>query len=120
MCQVLSISRSGYYHWLKEPVSQRKKKDVQLKQKITEIYHKNRKRYGSPRIHQQLLREGYSIGKKRVERLMSELDIQAVAKRKYKVTTDSAHSKPIAKNHLNRDFTPKKPNKYWVADISVP
>ena len=48
---------------------------MQLQQEIRRIYHKNRKRYGSPRIHQQLLREGYAIGKKRVERLMSELDI---------------------------------------------
>jgi len=118
MCQVLSVSRSGYYTWLKKPVSQRKKKDMQLKQKITEIYQKSRKRYGSPRIYQQLLREGYAISKKRVERLMSELDIQAVAKRKYKATTDSAHSKPVAENHLKREFTPDKPNTSWVADIT--
>ena len=91
---------------------------MELKQKITEIYHKNRKRYGSPRIYQQLLREGYAIGKKRVERLMRELDIQAVAKRKYQATTDSAHAKPIAENHLNRNFTPEKPNTAWVADIT--
>lgn len=118
MCQVLKVSRSGYYAWLKYPTSQRKKKDIELKQKIKQIYQKSRQRYGSPRIYQQLLREGYSIGKKRVERLMQELDIQAVAKKKYKSTTDSAHSKPVAENHLNRDFTPKKPNKYWVADIT--
>jgi putative transposase len=73
---------------------------MQLKQKITGIYHKNRKRYGSPRIHQQLLREGYHIGKKRVERLMSELDIQAVAKKKYKATTDSGHSKTGSRESL--------------------
>jgi len=91
---------------------------MQLQQEIRRIYHQNRKRYGSPRIHQQLLREGYAIGKKRVERLMSEMDIQAVAKRKYKATTDSAHTKPVAENHLNRDFTPDSPNTSWVADIT--
>ena len=91
---------------------------MELKQKIMEIYHKNRKRYGSPRIYQQLLREGYPIGKKRVARLMQELDIQAVARKKYKATTDSAYSKPVAENHLNRDFTPDKPNTSWVADIT--
>ena len=101
-------------------MSQRKMKDMELKQKIMEIYQKNRKRYGSPRIHRQLLREGYAIGKKRVERLMQNLAIQAVAKRKYKATTDSAHANPVAENHLNRDFTPEKLNKSWVADISVP
>lgn len=91
---------------------------MQLKEEIMRIYHQNRQRYGSPRIHQKLLREGYSIGKKRVERLMQELEIQAVAKRKYKATTDSNHSKPVADNHLNRNFTPDKPNQYWVADIT--
>jgi len=110
MCQVLKISRSGYYDWLKHPESQRKIKDMQLKQKIIKIYQKSRKTYGSPRIYQQLQREGYAMGKKRVERLMQELGIQAVAKRKYKVTTDSTHTKPVAKNYLNRQFTPDKPN----------
>ena len=91
---------------------------MKLKQKIMEIYNHNRKTYGSPRIYQKLLREGYAIGKKRVERLMQELAIQAVAKRKYKVTTDSRHSRPVAENYLNRRFTPKRPNQYWVADIT--
>jgi len=91
---------------------------MQLKQVIRRIYDKNRKRYGSPRIHQQLLREGYALGKKRVERLMSEMGIQAVAKKKFKATTDSAHSKPVAENLLDREFAPEKPNTSWVADIT--
>jgi hypothetical protein len=78
-CQVLKVSRSGYYHWLKEPISRIKRKDRELKQKITEIYHQSRQRYGSPRIYQQLLREGYAIGKKWTERLMRELNIQPIA-----------------------------------------
>jgi putative transposase len=92
--------------------------DMELKKEILRIYHRNRQRYGSPRIHQKILRENYHIGKKRVERLMQEMGIQAVAKRKYKATTDSAHSHPVAENHLNRDFTPEKPNQSWVADIT--
>lgn len=51
---------------------------------------------------------------------MREMDIQAVAKKKYRATTDSSHSKPVADNYLNRDFTTEKPNVSWVADISVP
>jgi len=53
-----------------------------------------------------------------VERLMQELGIQAIAKRKYKRTTDSGHSKKVAENHLNRRFTPERPNTSWVADIT--
>ena len=46
------------------------------------------------------------------------MDIQALAKRKYQATTDSKHGKPVAENHLNRNFTPDKPNVSWVADIT--
>jgi len=118
MCQVLSVSRSGYYYWLREPISQRKIKDMQLKEQIRIIYYQSHKRYGSPRIYQKLLRQGYTIGKKRVERLMSDMGIQAVAKRKYKATTDSSHGRPVADNLLDRHFTPEKPNTSWVADIT--
>jgi len=52
MCQVLKVSRSGYYDWVKYPLSKRRIKDMKLKQKITEIYTNSRKTYGSPRIHQ--------------------------------------------------------------------
>ena len=76
-------------------------KDMQLKEEIRRIYDKSRKRYGSPRIHQQLLREDYHIGKKRVERLMQELNIQAVAKKKFKVTTDSNHTRSVDCAHIN-------------------
>ena len=91
---------------------------MQLKQKIKQLYQNSRKRYGSPRIHQKLLREGYAIGKKRVERLMSEMNIQALAKKKYKATTDSSHRKPVADNLLDRNFTPDKSNTSRVADIT--
>ena len=99
MCQVLKISRSGYDDWLKNPLSQRKIKDIQLKQKIIKIYQKSRKTYGSPRIHQKLLQEGCLIGKKRIARLMQEIGLNAVARIKYGVTTDFAHAKLEAKNH---------------------
>ena len=67
---------------------------MKLKQEILNLYSNSRKTYGSPRIYQKLVREGYPIGKKRVERLMRELAIQAVAKKKYKATTDSRHTQP--------------------------
>jgi transposase InsO family protein len=72
------------------------------------IYHHSRRTYGSPRIHQELLREGYQVSKKRVERLMKEAEIHAVAKKKYRATTDSKHSLPVAANHLNRNFSVNK------------
>ncbi len=118
MCQVLKVSRSGYYHWVKYPKSTRKIEDADLIQKINTIYYKNRKTYGSPRIHQVLLKEGCNVSKKRVERLMKKAGIHAVTKKKYRVTTDSKHAHQIAVNHLNRNLKVDKPNKFWVADIT--
>jgi putative transposase len=91
---------------------------MDLKQKIITIYHDSRRTYGSPRIHQTLLREGYQVSKKRVERLMRETGIYAVAKKKYRATTDSKHSLPVAPNSLNRNFSVNRPNQSWVADIT--
>ena len=96
MCQALKVSRSGYYQWIKYPKSTRKIEDMDLKQEIIVIYHNSRRTYGSPRIHQTLLREGYRVSKKRVERSMKEVGIYAMAKKKYRATTDSKHSLPVA------------------------
>ena len=91
---------------------------MDLKQKIIGIYHNSRKTYGSPRIHQTLLRDGYHVSKKWVERLMKETGIYAVTKKKYRATTDSKHTLPVAANHLNRNFSVNKLNQFWVADIT--
>ena len=91
---------------------------MKLIQKLNTVYHNHRKTYGSPRIHQVLLKEGYYVSKKRVERLMKKAGIHAVAKKKYRATTDSRHSHPVAVNHLNRNFKVDKPNKFWVVDIT--
>ncbi|APC07632.1 IS3 family transposase [Neomoorella thermoacetica] len=116
--RVLKVSRTGYYRWLKRPVSQRRSQDEIIKEKILNIYNKSRKTYGSPRIQKQLGREGIHCSKKRVERLMREAGVQAIQKRKFKVTTDSRHNLPVAENILNREFTASSPNKRWVTDIT--
>jgi transposase InsO family protein len=69
-------------------------------------------------LKQTLLREGYQVSKKRVERLMREAGIHVMAKKKYKATTDSRHTQPVAPNHLNRNFMADRPNQSWVADIT--
>ena len=118
MCQVFAVSRSGYYQWVKQPRCNRKIENTHLKQKIVEIHQNSRRTYGSPRIHQALLKEGYQVSKKRIERLMKKVGIYAACKKKYRVTTDSKHTHPVAVNHLNRNFKVDKPNKFWIADIT--
>ncbi len=85
---------------------------------IKQIYQDSRKTYGSPRIQAALAVQGFSIGRQRVRGLMAQLGIQARRKRKFKATTDSKHSLPIAENLLARNFTTNEPDQAWVADMT--
>jgi len=78
----------------------------------------HRQRYGSPRITRVLQEQSIPCSHTRVERRMKEMGLKAVARRKFKVTTDSAHNKPIFENILNRDFTTTAINQKWVGDIT--
>lgn len=118
MCQVLKVSRSGYYAWLKKPESKRKKRNKELLTEIRKIYKVSRGTYGSPRITRVLKRQGITCGKNRVARLMRDNGIVAKTKRKFKATTNSKHNYPVAENLLNQNFTTDQPNKVWVADIT--
>lgn len=118
MCQVMEVSRSGYYAWLKRPESNRKRKNKELLKKIRKIYKVSRGTYGSPRITRSLQKQGVTCGKNRVARLMRENGIAAKTKKKYKATTDSKHNYPVAVNILNQNFTVGRPNQVWVADIT--
>ena len=118
MCQVLSVSRSGFYDWLDREPSQRKLENDKLKLEIAKIYWQHRGRYGSPRIHRELLKNGHKCNIKRVVRLMSVMGLKAIQKKKFKKTTDSNHNLPLKENLLNRNFDISKPNKAWVSDIT--
>jgi putative transposase len=118
LCDVLEVSRSGYYAWSKRPEPARAKSDAQLKAQIAAVHEKSRSTYGSPRVHAALRGKGVRVGKKRVERLMREDGIKARQKRRFRRTTDSNHTHPIAPNVLDRNFTVTAPNKVWVTDVT--
>lgn len=118
LCRVLSVSASGYYDWLNRPLSNRRVKDAQLSEKIISIHSRSHSRYGSPRIHQSLLKDGENIGRNRVIKLMREHSLKAVGKRKFKATTNSRHNKPVADNLVRQRFNVDEPNKVWAGDIS--
>nr|WP_156778844.1 IS3 family transposase [Clostridium formicaceticum] len=118
MCQVLKVSRSGYYAWLKRPKSKRDLENEKLLEQIKRVHKKSRNIYGSIRITKQLNHEGIKCGRNRVYRLMKLNNIQSIMKRKFKATTNSKHSYPVAPNLLNQNFTVEKPNQAWVTDIA--
>ena len=82
------------------------------------IHAESKQRYGSPRIYHELRERGQQCSRKRVERLMRERSLRARAARKFRATTDSSHSRPVAENHLNREFLVPAPNQTWVGDIT--
>lgn len=118
LCEVLGVSRSGFYAWLRRPASEREKADAKLAVEIAAAHKQSRGRYGSPRIHAELRDNGTRVGRKRVARLMRDKGLQGRRKRRFRRTTDSNHSNPIAPNLLDRRFEAKAPDEIWVTDVT--
>ena len=118
MCDLLSVSRSGYYEWRDRPTPPRTKADESLLQAIQRIYHGHKGRAGSPRITWALCHEGWRAGKNRVARLMRQNALRAKAARTFAAATHSDHNLPVAPNLLNQDFSAQRPNQKWVSDIT--
>jgi len=118
LCRTLAVSCTGFYAWCRRGLSLRAQQDAALKVEIRAAHAASGKRYGSPRIHADLKAENQHVGRKRVARLMREEGLEGQRKRRFRVTTDSRHSHPVAANELNRNFTASAPNKIWVTDIT--
>jgi len=119
LCAVLQVSRSGYYGWCKGQETAREVANRQLVEQIQRIYHQKQGRYGSPRVTQQLRREGHPCNHKRVERLMRQQGLRGRSSRQRRVcTTHSDHDQPIAPNRLLGRPAPTRINEVWVADIT--
>ena len=118
MCQVLGVSRSGYYSWLKRKPSKRALEDEQLMKQIRVIHKKSKGTYGSPRIREELNKNYVHVSRRRIARLMKKAGIQVKNKKRFKATTDSKHKFPVAPNLLNREFKVDELGKVWVSDIT--
>lgn len=119
MCRVLGVSASGYRAWRRGGKPDRTRlSDAQAVALIKSIHAQVKAAYGSRRMHAELQARGHRIGIDRIERLMREHGIRARHKRRFKATTDSKHSMPVAPNLLERDFTPAAPNRVWTGDIT--
>lgn len=122
MCRLLGVSASGFYAWKKRGPSERSRQDRALLVEIERCHKASRGSYGSPRVFRALKEErGLQLGEKRVARLMREAGLRAKTSRRFKTTTDSAHSFPIAPNVLRRRFSPSfagTPNRVWASDIT--
>ena len=117
-CRVLGVSASGYYAWLSRPPSARRVIDEVWLERIRAIHKKSRGTYGVPRIHAELVDEGWHIGRKRVARLMREAGLEGVSRRKWISTTQRRPDARPAPDLVERDFTADGPDQLYVADIT--
>jgi putative transposase len=118
MCRVLEVSRSGFYAWRSREPSAADIRHEELTEEVKEIHAQVKARYGSPRIHAELVARGHECCVNTVAQVMREAGIAAKTKRKFRQTTDSNHPYPVAENVLDRNFDPEKPNMSWVADVT--
>ncbi len=119
MCQILQVSKAGYYAWRGRGTSPRAHQDVFLREQIVSAHRRSRSTYGSPRIHAELRAAGIHCGRKRVARLMIQANICGTVRgRSPKKSPAFSRSPFYAPNVLARDFAPQEPDCTWVADIT--
>lgn len=118
LCRALGVSKAGFYAWKHRSPSAHAVRDKVLKVHIHEVHQRGRSVYGSPRVHRGLQKKQLRVSRKRVARLMREEGLVGRPRRRFKHTTDSNHTEPVAPNLLERDFTATKPNQRWVGDTT--
>lgn len=118
LCRVLEVSRAGFYAWRSRVPSVAETRREGLTEQVTRIHAEAKARYGSPRMHAELVDRGHDCCVNTVARVMREAGIAAKTNRKFRQTTDSNHPHPVAPNVLGRAFDPDEPNVSWVADVT--
>ena len=122
MCEVLGVSRSGYYIYVKRlerGETDREKQNRIIDERIKYHFYDNLETYGSPRIHKKLIEiDRLIVSKKKVANRMRDMGLYATPPKKYIHTTDSNHEKLVYENKLDQNFTPEAPNQVWATDIT--
>jgi len=118
MARVLEVSRSGFYAWLKRPPSVRSQNDEKMKPLIRIAHKVGRGTYGPLRLQTELEATGTFLGRDQIARLRREMGMKCIQKRKFKATTNSAHSLPVVANLLDQRFTVSEPGTVYGTDIT--
>ena len=118
LCDALGVSTAGYYSWCRRDTSARQQRYDALLVEIQTVHTEVKARYGSPRIHAELVDRGHDCCVNTVARMMREAGIASKTTRKVRQTTDSNHNHPVAENLLARQFDPQGCNESWVADLT--
>ena len=119
MCDMLQVSRAGYYAWCSRPVSTQEHRRSALLERIRQVHTDSRGTYGSPRIAVELQEKQVAVCRNTVAKYMRQERLRATVRRPFMPrTTDSTHRYPVASNRLDRDFEASGPNRKWVCDLT--
>jgi putative transposase len=123
ICKLLPIAPSTYHaHALQrrdaQKMSPRAKRDDTLCEKIRRVFDENFGVYGARKVWRQLLREGETVARCTVERLMKRLGLRGAVRGKSVKTTISDKAAPCPQDKVNRQFHADRPNALWVADFT--
>jgi putative transposase len=119
MCQMLEVSRGGYYAWRDRPASARESRRAELTERIRAAHAQSRGTYGSPRVTVELKEHGMSVCENTVARYMRQAGVAATPRKRFVPrTTDPDHPHPLAANVLARDFAAAAPDRKWAADLT--
>ena len=119
MCEILKVSRSGFYAWRRRQPCQREIENTLIAEEVREVHRRSRGIYGSPRIHAELRAEGRSWGRHRIARIMREEGLRARSARRFQWITTTRREMPAAPDRLERRFVATRPNRIWVGDITM-
>ncbi|MDD2715827.1 MAG: IS3 family transposase [Candidatus Wallbacteria bacterium] len=118
VAEILGISASAYYYRKKHPLGKREIETIKLTAAIKDIFFESWETYGSPRVTEELKKNGWRVSRGRVSRIMQENNWVAKAAAKYVITTDSSHKFPASPNRLKQNFVVKRPGMAWVSDVT--
>ncbi len=118
MCRLLGVSRNAYYRYCQRQGDQSDPERQEMLAAVKEIAEASNYSYGSRRMKRALNALGYPVGRRKARSLMREAGVKARYRKKYKVTTNSNHNKPVFDNVLAREFTAAGPDQAYVTDIT--
>ena len=118
LCQVMEVSRSGFYDFMKRLQRPKDPQEQRLIVKVRAIHKANDEAYGSRRMSQALRADGEDVGRCQAGTLMKKANVEVKQKKRFRVTTDSKHNYPVAPNLLDRQFDIETPNTAWGGDIT--
>ena len=118
MCQLLEVSRSGYYEWLGRPPRTPTDAEQEVQDKIQRYFAQGRGTYDTRRIKHLLAQEGLQVSRRRIGRVLAQAGLRCHTRRKFKAPTAAGQAQTVAPNQLNREFTVQVPDTVYVGDIT--